>query len=109
MSPWAATVIPAPLWCLLAVAGSCLGAPPMQSLLQTVHSTLHVTGEGSPVFRNPWTTEHHDARNSGRSTAVYGVGTYNGTCQIAAAHALTGSFPASGVTSSDGRSLYVGR
>ena len=64
---------------------------------------------GGPVFHNPWTTEHHDSRNSGQSTAVYGVGSFNGTCQLAAAHALTGSFPSSGVTSSDGRTLYVGR
>jgi hypothetical protein len=90
-------------WLLVAALPST--AHPMESLFTTMPVTSN-----SPVFHNPWTTEHHDSRNSGRSTAVYGVGTYNGTCQLAAAHAQPGFvYTSTGVTSSDGRKLYVGR
>ena len=88
------------LACLLPTRGH-----PVEPLFTTMSAS-----RSSPVFHNPWTTEHHDARNSGRSTAIYGVGTYNGTCQLAAAHSQPGAvYTSTGVTSSDGRKLYVGR
>ena len=62
-----------------------------------------------PVLYSPWITEHHDVRNSGQTTARYDVGTYNGTCQLVAAKPVGAAFFAStGVTATDGRTVYIG-
>ena len=57
----------------------------------------------------PWTTDHHDTHNSGRSTVAYNISQYNGTCATSVSSVLEGEFfTSSGVTSVDGRRLYIG-
>jgi hypothetical protein len=57
----------------------------------------------------PWTTDHHDAQNSGHSSVAYNASYYNGTCVQSVATPGTGFFAATGATSSDGKHLYVAR
>ena len=70
------------------------------------HTLLHANN----AIRTPWTTEHHDVRNSGQAGVNWDVGSYNGTCAVAAAQPISpASFHSTGVTGTDGRTLYVGR
>ncbi len=62
--------------------------------------------DAAPVMYAPWVTEHHDTQNSGRNTVISGE--FNGTCSLLAMRAMQSSFLSStGVTSTDGRMLYV--
>ncbi len=84
--------------------------PPLTIPQENKHFVEEVGADASPVLSSPWVTEHHDDRNSGQASVLYRVGDFNGTCQLAAARTQAGAmFSSTGVTSSSGRSLYVGR
>jgi hypothetical protein len=79
------------------------------SAAAVVEVDVDVTASYSTGGSVPWPTEHADMQNSGHSSTHFGTGV-NGTCRSTLLKAAAGiMFSSSGVTSSNGSVLYVGR